>query len=145
MDYVRPFTLEDIERSEARAAEEGHPFIIEIDGRGIGRIGLNNFRPRDGLASLYIFVGEKTEWHKGLGLDALMAVLRFGFDLLELRKIELWMLDGNERAAHAYKAAGLVEDARLPERSLKDGVYVNHIVMSIDREGFERSRVAYGI
>ena len=143
MDYIHPFTLEDIRRGEERAVGEGHPFLIEYQGRGIGRAGLNNFRPRDGLASLYIFVGERVE--RGLGLDAIMAMLRFGFDLLDLRMVELWMLDGNERAARAYKSAGFVIDGHLPARSLKDGAYVDHVVMSVDREGFARAREAYGL
>ena len=44
-----------------------------------------------------------------------------------------------------YKSAGFVEDARLPERSYKEGRFLDHIVMSIDRPSFERSRAAYHI
>ncbi|HEY7755362.1 MAG TPA: GNAT family N-acetyltransferase, partial [Actinomycetota bacterium] len=59
MDYERTFTLEDIHESEARAAVEGHPFIIEVDGRPIGRIGLNQFSERDETCSLYVFIGDR--------------------------------------------------------------------------------------
>ena len=143
MDYDRLFSLDDIKASEARAIKEGHPFVICVDGKAIGRIGLNNLRRRDRMASLYIFVGERSEWGKGYGLDALFEILRFGFERLNLRKIELWMLDGNERAMRMYKTAGLVEDARIPDRSFMDGTYVAHIVMSIDRDGFERALAAH--
>lgn len=145
MDYERPFSLEDIRASEERATQEGIPLIIEVDGRGIGRIGLNNFRTRDAMASLYIFVGERSVWGHRYGLDALMALLRYAFDELHLRKVELWTLDGNERAIHMYKTAGFVEEARLPERSFKDGVYVDHIVMAIDREAFQRAQAETGL
>src|ERR1051325_7857248 len=74
MDYEEPFSLDDIRRSEERARAEGHPFVIEAEGKGIGRIGLNNFRTRDGLASLYLFIGERTTWGKHYGLDALMTL-----------------------------------------------------------------------
>ena len=140
MDYEKPFSLEDIRESEERATREGIPFIIEADGRAVGRIGLNNFRSRDGMASLYIFVGERSVWGKGYGHDALLAICRYGFEERGLRKIELWTLAGNERAIRMYKRAGFVEEARLPERSLKDGVYVDHIVMTIDRASYERVR-----
>ncbi|MCA1830776.1 MAG: GNAT family N-acetyltransferase, partial [Actinobacteria bacterium] len=145
MDYTHPFALEDVIESERNAVQEGHPFLIEANGKGIGRVGLNNFRPRDGLAALYIFVGEKIEWGKHLGLDALIATLVFGFDYLELRMIELWMLDGNERARHMYKTAGFIEEARLPARSLKAGVFVDHVWMSVTREAFAEARALYGI
>jgi RimJ/RimL family protein N-acetyltransferase len=144
MDYVHAFTLEDIRKSEERATHEGHPFIIEADGKAVGRIGLNNIRQRDQMASLYIFVGEGSARGKGYGIDALLTVIGFGFDNLNLRKIELWTLANNERAIHMYKAAGFVEDAHIPERSWKEDHFVDHLVMSIDREGFQRARAAYG-
>jgi RimJ/RimL family protein N-acetyltransferase len=145
MDYERPFSLDDIRRSEERATEEGIPFLIEVEGRGIGRTGLNNFRHRDGLASFYLFVGERSVWGKRYGLDALLTVLRYAFEELGLRKVELWMLAGNERAHHLYKTAGFVEEARLPERSFKDGAYVDHVVMSVDRGGYDRASAAAGL
>ncbi|MGZ4203972.1 MAG: GNAT family N-acetyltransferase [Actinomycetota bacterium] len=145
MDYDRAFSLDDIRASEARACEEGHPFVIVADGRAIGRIGLNNFRARDQMASLYIFVGAKDVRGKGYGIDALMALIAYGFDELNLRKIELWTLAHNERAIRMYKAAGFVEDGRIPERSFKEDGWADHLVMSIDRESFARSRASYGI
>jgi hypothetical protein len=145
MDYVQPFTLDDIRRSEERSIVEGHPFVIEVEGRGIGRIGLNNFRPRDGLASLYLFIGEPSTWGSGHGLDAVMTILSYAFDTLDLRMVELWSLATNERALRSYKSAGFVEDARMRQRSLKESGYVDHIVMSIDREAFDLSRESYGI
>jgi RimJ/RimL family protein N-acetyltransferase len=145
MDYEQLFSLDDIRRSEERAVEEGHPLIIVAEGKGVGRIGLNNFRHRDQMASLYIFIGDRDVWGKGYGLDALMALLSYGFDVLNLRSIELWTLADNERAIRMYKGAGFVEDARVPERSFKEDHWVDHLVMSIDREGFARSRATYGI
>ena len=145
MDYTRSFSLDDIRHSEERAVTEGHPFVIVAEGRAVGRIGLNNFRARDGMASLYIFVGDREVRGKGYGIDALMVVLAYGFDVKNLRKIELWTLAHNERAIRMYKAAGFVEDARIPERSYKEDRWADHLVMSIDRDSFARSRASYGI
>jgi RimJ/RimL family protein N-acetyltransferase len=145
MDYGRSFSLEDIRASEEQATKEGHPFVIVAEGRAIGRIGLNNFRARDHIASFYIFVGDKDVRGKGYGIDALMAIIAYGFDVLNLRKVELWTLAHNERAIRMYKSAGFVEDARIPERSYKEDRWADHLVMSIDRESFTRSRTSYGI
>src|SRR5687767_1539516 len=84
MDYDHAFSLDDIARSEQAAVSEGHPFIVEFEGRGVGRIGLNNMRVRDQMASLYLFIGDRSVWGKGLGLDAIMALLRYGFEVLNL-------------------------------------------------------------
>jgi RimJ/RimL family protein N-acetyltransferase len=144
MDYVRPFSLQDIKESEERATTEGHPFVIEADGKPLGRIGLNNFRPRDHLASLYIFVGEREVWGKGFGHDALMALLAYAFDACGLRMVELWTLADNDRALRLYKSCGFVEDGRLRARSWIEGEYVDHLVMSITAEEFGRIRADYG-
>jgi RimJ/RimL family protein N-acetyltransferase len=139
MDYLRPFALADIERSEERATVEGHPFVIVADGRPVGRIGLNNFRHRDRLASLYIFVGDREQWGKGYGHDAMITMLRYGFETLNLRMIELWTLADNERAIRMYKGCGFVEDGRMRDRSWIEGHYVDHLVMSITAEEFARA------
>lgn len=139
MDYEAPFSLDDIRRSEERARAEGLPFIIEFERKAIGRAGLNNFRRRDRIASMYMFVGERGGWGRGLASDALTTLLRFAFESLDLRLVELWTLADNERALRLYKSVGFTEDARLPERSFKEGTYVDHVVMSIDREAFERA------
>jgi len=140
MNYNRIFSLADIKASEEKATTEGQPYIIEVDGQPVGRIGLNNFRARDRMASLYLFIGERSVWGHGYARHALAALLDYGFTVLNLRKIELWALEGNERALHLYKRIGFVEDARLPERSWMEGRYVDNVVMSIDRDAFDRAR-----
>jgi len=134
MDYERPFTIADVAASERRAKEEGHPYLIEVNGRPIGRIGLNQFRKRDRICSLYVFIGERDVWGKGYGTDAMMALLAHGFSRYELARVELWSLADNERAIRAYRHCGFEIDARLPERSFKDGRFHDRIVMSVSRQ-----------
>lgn len=142
MDYVEPFAAEDIATSERNAIREGHPFIIELDGRPIGRIGLNNFRWRDRIASLYVFIGERDEWGRGYGADAMETLLGYAFESLNLNMVELWTLADNERAIRLYKSVGFAEDARLRDRSIKQGAYVDHVVMSITHAEFTRAHRA---
>lgn len=140
MDYERAFTLEDIERQEVQAEVEGLPFVIEVGGRPIGRIGLNQLRPRDSVCSLYVYIGEPDEWGKGYGRDAIMAMLGYAFKQLEMHLVELWSLAANERALRAYRACGFNLDATLRERSFKDGRWHDRIILSIRREEFEAAR-----
>ena len=60
MDYEGPFSMQDIVESEQRARAEGDPYVIEVDGTPIGRIGLNAFRRRDRLCSLYVLIGDRS-------------------------------------------------------------------------------------
>lgn len=142
MDYERPFSAADIFESETRAAAEGIPLIIELDGEPVGRIGLNRFHARDRRCGLYIFIGEPSARGRGVALDAVMALVGYAFDTLNVRLVDLWALADNLSALHVYKKAGFVEDARLPERSFVEGRYLDHVVMHVDREGYEAAAAA---
>ena len=136
MDYEQPFSLDDIHESEARAREEGVPFIIEVEGRPVGRIGLNQFRRRDRICSLYVFVGDPDAVGNGYGGDAIRALLAYAFDRYDLARVELWSLATNERAIASYERPGFTRDAVLPGRSYKDGVWHDRVTMSVTREAF---------
>jgi RimJ/RimL family protein N-acetyltransferase len=143
MDYEGPFSQQDIAEAEERSRAEGHPFIIEAEGRPVGKIGLNQFRRRDRICSLYIYIGEPSAWGKGYGRDAVTALLSYAFDRMDLHMVELWSLAPNERALRAYQACGFAVDATLRERSFKDGGFVDRVVMSVTREEFGRIRLQH--
>lgn len=140
MDYEGSFSLADIAEGERRARDEGFPFVIEVDGRPIGRIGLNGLRRRDRLCRLYVFIGDRSVWGMGYGTDAVDAMLAHVFERFDLHQVELWSLADNERAIRAYAHSGFREEARLAERSWKDGRWVDHVVMTVTREAFEQAR-----
>lgn len=134
MDYEGAFTLDDIAAQEAEASRDGCPFVIEVDGRPVGRIGLNRFRTRDRACALYVYVGLPSLWGRGIGRDAVRTILGHAFDTLGLDLVELWTLAGNDRAVRSYEASGFRIDGRLRSRSLKGDARHDHVVMSITRE-----------
>jgi RimJ/RimL family protein N-acetyltransferase len=140
MDYERPFTLEDVREDEARSRAEGVSFLIAVDGRPIGRIGLNRFRRRDRICALYLYIGEPAYWGHGYARDAVMALLAHAFDRFDLHQVELWTLAVNNRVIDVYERCGFVREATLRERSWKDGRFVDHVWMSVNREEFQKAR-----
>jgi len=138
MDYERPFSLPDVKDDIERSRQEGQPFTIVVKDRPIGRIGLNQFRPRDRICSLYMFVGEPAYWGQGYARDAVMTLLAYAFDRLDLNQVELWTLADNNRALAMYARCGFVEEARLRQRSFKQGRWVDHVVLSVSRDEFAR-------
>ncbi len=139
MDFERPVSLHDVREDIERARREGHPFTIVVGDRPIGRIGLNRFRGRDRICALYMFIGEPAYWGQGYARDAAMALLGYAFDRLDLHQVELWTLGDNDRALAVYRKCGFVEEARLRDRSFKDGTWTDHVVMSVNREEFARA------
>ena len=140
MDYERPVSLVDVAEDAERSRQEGIPFTIVVDGRPIGRIGLNRFRPRDRICSMYMYVGEQEFWGQGFARDAVMTLLGYAFDRWDLHRVELWTLGDNDRARSTYQRCGFDQEARLAERSWKDGGWVDRVLMSITREGFAAAR-----
>lgn len=143
MDYEAPYSLEDVKEDIERSRREGHPFTILVGDRPIGRIGLNQFRRRDRICSLYMFVGEPAFWGQGYAQDAVMTLLAHAFDRWDLNQVELWTLADNNRAIAMYRICGFVEEARLRERSFKQGRWVDHVVMSVNRKEFSRARESW--
>ena len=139
MDYERPVSLADVRDDIVRSRSDGQPFTILVGERPIGRIGLNQFRRRDRICSLYLFIGEPDVWGHGYAQDATMALLRHAFDRWDLNLVELWALADNDRAIAMYGRCGFAEEARLRERSWKDGGWVERVVMSVRRDEFREA------
>ena len=143
MDYERPVSLQDVREDIVRSRTDGHPFTIVVGDRPIGRIGLNQFRRRDQICAFYLFIGEPMFWGQGFAQDSAMTLLRYGFDRWPLNLVELWAVADNDRAIAMYGRCGFVEEGRLRERSWKDGHWVDHVVMSVNRSEFEQAWTAW--
>jgi RimJ/RimL family protein N-acetyltransferase len=144
MDYERPVSLADVGDDVERSRREGVPMTILVGDRPIGRIGLNQFRRRDRLCSLYMYIGEPTFWGQGYAGDAIMALLGYAFDRWDLNLVELWVLGDNDRASSTYQRCGFTVEGRLRQRSFKGGRWVDRVHMSVTREEFARARASEG-
>jgi RimJ/RimL family protein N-acetyltransferase len=143
MDYELPFSLEDVKNDIERSRREGHAFTIVVEDRPIGRIGLNQFRRRDRICSLYMFIGEPEFWGQGYARDAVMTLLGYAFQRWDLWMVELWTLADNTRAVTMYQKCGFLQECRLRQRSFKQGDWVDHVVMSVNRDEFATAREAW--
>jgi RimJ/RimL family protein N-acetyltransferase len=143
MDYERRYSLADVLEDIQAARGSGQPFTILVDGRPIGRVGLNQFRDRDRICSLYLYIGEPECWGRGYARDAVMTLLAFAFDRWDLHQVELWTLSDNDRAIPMYRRCGFVEEAMLRDRSFKEGRWVGHTVMSVNRDEFAKARATW--
>ncbi|MBF6599986.1 MAG: GNAT family N-acetyltransferase [Dehalococcoidia bacterium] len=112
-------------------------FAIETkDGTHIGNINFHLTSPEDRSARLGIAIGDKAQWSKGYGTDAMLTLLRFGFDEMNLHRIDLTVDADNDRARACYRACGLVEEARLRQERYARGEYRDQLVMGILRDEF---------
>jgi RimJ/RimL family protein N-acetyltransferase len=114
-------------------------FAIETkaDAVHIGMCGLHRARPEDRNAELGIMIGDKSYWDGGYGTDAMITVLRFAFEQMNLHKVALGVFEFNERAQAVYRKCGFVEEGRSREEVYQDGGYIDVLRMSILKREWE--------
>jgi RimJ/RimL family protein N-acetyltransferase len=111
--------------------------IETTEGRPIGLMGIHQVNWVDRTATTGAVLGEKDTWGKGYGSDAKMQLLKYAFDMLNLRKIFSRAIAFNERSVRYSLKCGYEREAVLRERFFRDGRYWDEIILSIGRDGYE--------
>jgi RimJ/RimL family protein N-acetyltransferase len=115
----------------------GGNFAVESkDGTHIGSVGFHYVNPENRKATLGIMIGDKRYWSKGYGTDVMLTLLRFGFDEMNLHRIDLGVDADNARAIACYRKCGFVEEGRLRQHLYKRGAHTDQIWMGLLREEF---------
>jgi len=113
------------------------PLVIEIrDGevwRMIGNSGVFGIEWVNRTGELGIMIGEKSEWNKGYGAEAMTLLQRHCFETLNLNRVFLRVYADNVRAVRCYEKAGFVYEGRMREGVYKNGKYDDVILMSVLR------------
>ena len=81
-----------------------------------------------------IFIGEEEALSKGYGSEAAELMIRYAFEELQLHKLYLRVLAGNERAKKSYEHAGFVQEGYFRDDVLLPGGYQDVIFMGILNE-----------
>lgn len=82
-------------------------------------------------AELQIRIGSREHWGHGYGTEAVRLLLDIAFEDLQLHRVYLHVLAGNERAQRAYLRAGFVREGVLREAAFVDGRHQDLVVMGI--------------
>lgn len=111
--------------------DDSREIFLILDGdKPIGQIGLLDINLFDKNASLYILIGEKDYWHKGIGAEAMKFILNYGFEELGLHKIWLEVHAKNENAIKLYKKFGFIQEGYFKENVLYEDGYGDEIRMA---------------
>ena len=132
-------TLED-EREwyeEMRGDPARVVWVIEADGTPIGNLGLFGIDETHGRGTLGIAVGEKEDWSRGYGTEAIRLVVGYAFGEMGLRRVELNTDEDNARGIRCYEKSGFVKEGLLRSYRLRRGKPVNCLVMGVLRDEWQ--------
>lgn len=99
----------------------------------LGLISLININYINRSGELHIMIGSRVNRGKGLGTFAVKAMIKHAFLNMNLRRIELGVLENNAPAVHLYEKCGFVREGIKRESNYKNGQYINMIIMSVLR------------
>ena len=93
---------------EANRDDATHLFGMFLkDGLNhIGNIKLGFINSMHARGEISIFIGDKKQWGMGLASEAIHAVTNFGFNSLNLERIEAGCYEGNLASLHAFQGVG---------------------------------------
>jgi len=101
------------------------------DALPIGNATLRNANPENRSADLGIMIGDRAYWDRGYGTDAMRTICRFGFEVMNLHRIELDVFADNARAIKVYERLRFVHEGRKREAHYRRGEYVDVVTMGL--------------
>lgn len=142
-----PYSREEEEQWIRRSWEErqrgvSYNFAIEHKETKelLGSGGLFGISKINNSTELGIAIYAEKNWGKGFGTDAMKVLLKIGFDYLNFYRIQLRVIEFNERAIKTYIKVGFTEVGRLRKSQFWEGKYYDHIMMDILRDDWIKNK-----
>jgi RimJ/RimL family protein N-acetyltransferase len=111
--------------------------IVRLDtDELIGRCLLFGVNQVDRSAMLGILIGDKSCWNQGYGSEALILLLDYAFNLLNLNSVMLGVFAFNQRAAASYRKVGFQEIGRRRQARIVGGQAHDVILMDLLADEF---------
>ena len=105
----------------------------------IGYAGLTGLSATNQSGEYFIFIGDKSQWGKGVGTVVTKQVLALGFTTYHLNRIMLTVSETNLGGLKAYAKAGFLEEGRLRQACRRHGRFHDKIVMSVLRAEWQHA------
>lgn len=108
----------------------------------IGNCGIHQINWKDRIGVIGIMIGDKEYHNKGFGTEAMSLLVEYGFNTVNLNRLELLTYDFNIRASKSYKKVGFIEEGRKRQFFWINGRYHDAIMMSILAEEWKRKETS---
>ena len=119
----RQATVLSIESQGKSTTDYNFGVVVRAEDQLIGSASLFGMSPINHTAELGICIGDTEYQNKGYGSEAVVLVVRFGFDELGLNRIGLCVWARNERGIRAYEKAGFIREGTNRQAIFRHGRY----------------------
>jgi RimJ/RimL family protein N-acetyltransferase len=151
MVYLESFKVFSVEKEreflENSVKKDNEKIFAVVDiktNEPVGGCGLHGINYVNRNAEMGIFIGEKENWGKGYGEDAVNLILDFGFNVLNLNMVWLGVHNFNKRGIRCYEKCGFKHAGKFREAYFFGGEYHDTIIMDILASEF-KSRYIKGV
>jgi RimJ/RimL family protein N-acetyltransferase len=125
-----------VERNGVASYANAHFAVETLDGELLGSCGLfHTALPENRSAELGITIGNKAYWGRGYGTDTVRTLCRFGFDEMNLHRIELLVFAHHVAARRTYEKCGFAVEAVAREAHWGDGRWYDDVHMAVFADG----------
>jgi len=102
-------------------SEVDYLFGVYSEGDHIGNIKIGPIDKLYSVADIGLMIGDKQWWGKGVATEIIHAVTQFGFETLELEKIEAGCYEDNIGSKKAFLRCGYQEEGFIREHFVSHG------------------------
>jgi len=110
--------------------------ILKETDELLGEVVLNKIDPFNRSANIRIGIQGAQHRGKGYGSEAMIMMLRYGFETMKLHRIDLGVYPFNPRAIHVYGKIGFQREGIQRDVVYLDGRFHDMIMMSILEDEF---------
>lgn len=78
------------------------------------------------------------EWNKGYGTEVVKALAKFGFEEMNLNRIEAFITPGNDASIRILKKVGFIQEGIVRERDLIKGKLEDGVILAMIRSDYDK-------
>lgn len=106
-------SLESIKKfvEDIRNSDHSYLFAIIKDEKHTGNIKIGPIHPIYKYADVSYFIGDKTQWGKGVATESIKLVTDFGFKILGLNRLQAGAYENNIGSQKALEKNGYIKEA----------------------------------
>ncbi len=109
--------------------------ILDLSSTHVGNLKIGPVHARHAYADISYFIGDRSQWGRGLASDAIATAAAIAFERLGLHRVQAGLYEGNVGSARALEKAGFLREG-IQRQQLRtgDGRWEDHVWYGLVRD-----------